>query len=62
MAQAGSRRPLTAEDWVRARISGICDGESGTGTCLSPRSLVVPCQYYSTVALHVLIYHLGDEQ
>jgi hypothetical protein len=40
MAQAVSRRPLTAEARVRARVnpSGICCGQSGTGTGFSPRS------------------------
>jgi hypothetical protein len=54
MAQAVSRRPLTAEARVRAWVSpcGICSGQSGTGTRLSPSSLGSPCQYYFTVALH----------
>jgi len=42
MAQAVSRRPLTAEVRFRAPISprGICSGQSGTGTGFSPSSLV----------------------
>jgi hypothetical protein len=34
MAQVVSRRPLTAEARVRARVNpcGICGGQSGTGT------------------------------
>jgi hypothetical protein len=42
MAQAVSRRPLTAEARVRSRVSpcGICGGQSGTGTGFSPSTLV----------------------
>jgi hypothetical protein len=38
MAQAVSRRPLTAEARVRSRVSpcGICGGQSGTGTGFPP--------------------------
>jgi hypothetical protein len=63
MAQAVSRRPLTAESRIRARVNpcGICDGESGTGTGFSPSSSVFPCQYHSTVVLHTHILS-GDEQ
>jgi hypothetical protein len=34
MAQAVSRRPVTAEAWVGSRVGpcGICGGQSGTGT------------------------------
>ena len=37
MAEAISRRPLTAEARVRSRVSpcGICGGQSGTGTGFS---------------------------
>jgi hypothetical protein len=54
MTQAVSCWPLTAEARVRARIilCVICGGKSGTGTGISPRSSVFPCQYHSTVALH----------
>jgi hypothetical protein len=42
MAQAVSRRPLTAEARIRARVNpcGICGGHSGTGTGFSPSSSV----------------------
>jgi hypothetical protein len=51
MAQAVSRRPLTAEARVRGQVSpcGICGGQSGTGIDCSPRSSVSPYQYQSTV-------------
>jgi hypothetical protein len=57
MAQAVSRRPLTAEARVRARVNpcGICGGQSGTGIGFSPSSSVFPCQYHSTVALRTHI-------
>jgi hypothetical protein len=57
MAQAVSRRPLTAEASVRARagVCGICSEQSGTGPGFSPSSSVLSCQYHSTMALHVQI-------
>jgi hypothetical protein len=53
MAQVVSRRPLTAEARVRARVNpyGICGGQSGIVTGFSQSSSVFPCQYHSTVAL-----------
>jgi hypothetical protein len=62
MAQAVSRRLLTAEARVRARVgpSGICGGLTGTGTVflrvlrISPVSITPPW-------LSIRIYHLGDK-
>jgi hypothetical protein len=53
IAQAVSRRPLTAEVRVRAGVSlcGICGGQSGIRKGFSPSSLIFPCQYYFTMAL-----------
>jgi hypothetical protein len=57
MAQVVSRRPLPAEDRVRAQVDacGICGGQSGTGAGFSPSSSVFPCQYHSTIALQTHI-------
>jgi hypothetical protein len=54
MAQAVSRRPLTAEARFRSSFNpcGIFGGQNGIGMVCSPSSLVLPCRYYSTVALH----------
>jgi hypothetical protein len=53
MDQAVSRRPLTAESRVRARVNpcGICGGHSGTGTGFSPTYSFFLCLYHSAVAL-----------
>jgi hypothetical protein len=59
MAQAVSRRPLTAE--VRVSPCGICGGQSGIGTGFSPSSLAFPRQYHFTVGLRTHISS-GDEQ
>jgi hypothetical protein len=63
MAQAVSRRPLTAEDRVRARVNpcGICGGQSDTGTGIFPKSF----GFLLSVSFHrdsPYSYHLGDEQ
>jgi hypothetical protein len=47
-----THRPLTAEVWVRARVSPcmMCGGQSVTGTDFSPSSSIFPCQHQSTGA------------
>ena len=52
MAQAVSRRSLTAKARVRSRVSpcGFCGGQSATGTGFSPSTSVLPCQFHSTGA------------
>ena len=56
MAQAVSRRPLTAETRIRSQASpcGICGAQSGTATGFSTSTSVFPSQFHSTGApLHV---------
>jgi hypothetical protein len=52
MAQAVSRRPLTAEARVRSRVSpcGIYGGQSDTGTGFSPSISGSPYQFHATSA------------
>jgi hypothetical protein len=54
MVQVDSRRPLTAETWVRARVNvcGVCGGERVTKTDFSSISSAFPCRYHITLALH----------
>jgi hypothetical protein len=63
LAQAVSRRPLTAEAWVGVQVNQyrICDVPSGTGTGFCSGSSVFPCHHHSIV-FSILMYHLGDEQ
>jgi hypothetical protein len=53
MAQAVSRRSLTAEARIPSRVSpcGIYGGQSGTRTGFPPSTSVFPCQFHSTGAL-----------
>jgi hypothetical protein len=51
MAQAVSRRPLTAE--ARVRPCGIYGGQSGTGTGFSQSTSDFPCQFnFNGAPLH----------
>jgi hypothetical protein len=55
MAQAISRRPVTAEARVQSRVSpcGVCGGQSGTGTGSSPSCRFSPVNFILLV-LHYL--------
>jgi hypothetical protein len=49
--------PLTADAWVRTRVSprGICGGQTGNGTGSSPISSAFISQHHSTEDLHTHI-------
>jgi hypothetical protein len=61
MAQAVSRRPLTAEARVSSRVNlcGICGRQSGIGTGFSPSSSVFPV---NIIPPSLSNSYLGDEQ
>jgi hypothetical protein len=63
LTKAVSRRPLTAEALVRARVSPcvICGRQRGTETGFFSEFLGLPRQYHSTVNLHAHISS-WDEQ
>jgi hypothetical protein len=56
MAEAVSRRPLTAEARVRSRVGlcGICGGLSGAGTSSFPRVLRVSSASFIPPVLHYM--------
>jgi hypothetical protein len=64
MAQAVSRRLLTAKAIVLARVtpSAICDGQSDTETRFPSSSSGLPVKQHSTVSLHTHISSPGDKQ
>jgi hypothetical protein len=63
MAQAVSRRLPTAEAQVRARVTyGICGGQSGTETGISPSFLVLPCSIIVPLGLHTHISSSGGRR
>jgi hypothetical protein len=51
MAQAVSRLEIHVRAFINPR--GICDGSSGTGTGFFPEIFGFPCQYNSTVVVHI---------
>jgi len=54
MPQMVSQWPLSAEAWIQSQVTacGIFSEQSDTDTCLSSSTLVFPCKYHSTNALH----------
>jgi hypothetical protein len=61
MVQVVSRRPLTTETQVRARMSRIWIRveQNGTGTDISPSSSVFPVNIIPPW-ISILVYHRGD--
>jgi hypothetical protein len=64
MAQAVSRRPLTAEaqDCTGVNPCGICTGQNVIEAGYSTSSWVFSCQYHSTVTLHTHMTPRDEQQ
>jgi hypothetical protein len=63
LPKAVSRRPLTTQAQVCARVSPcwICGGQNVTGTGFSPSSSLSPVNIIPPL-LSIPIHHIGDEQ